>query len=124
MSPTIILKDNKPIMTVGAAGGPKIITQVLLAIVNRLDLDCAPDEALARPRFHHQWSPDELWIENTVPPDVRDRLTKRGFKLDVQPPIGATQAIMRSDDGTFVGVSEPRLAGKASGPDVARATSP
>ena len=59
MSPTIVLKDGKPVMTVGAAGGPKIITQSLLAILRFIELDMPIDQALAKPRFHHQWSPDQ-----------------------------------------------------------------
>jgi gamma-glutamyltranspeptidase/glutathione hydrolase len=116
MSPTIVLApDGKPFMTVGAAGGPKIITQVVLAISNVIDLHDDLETALKRPRFHHQWSPDELWIENTFAQDVRDKLTAMGHKLDVSPPAGATQAIVVKPDGSLVGASEPRLSGKAAG---------
>jgi gamma-glutamyltranspeptidase/glutathione hydrolase len=115
MSPTIILKDGQPIITVGAAGGPKIITQVLLVTSNLLDLHDDLATAMARPRFHHQWSPDTLWIENTFPPDVLSGLKKLGHTLDIEPPVGATQAILRKADGTLVGASEPRLQGKAAG---------
>ena len=66
MSPTIVLKDGKPVMTVGAAGGPTIITQAVWAIVNRLDLGMNIGDAIARPRIHHQWSPDQLLVENSL----------------------------------------------------------
>ena len=115
MSPTIILHDGQPIITVGAAGGPKIITQVLLVTSNLIDLHDDLATAMSRPRFHHQWAPDKLWIENTFPANVLDGLEKLGHSLDKEPPIGATQAIMRRPDGTFVGASEPRLPGKAEG---------
>jgi gamma-glutamyltranspeptidase/glutathione hydrolase len=115
MSPTIILKDNQPVITLGAAGGPKIITQVLLVASNLIDLHDDLGTAMARPRFHHQWSPDTLWIENTFAPEVMKGLEKLDHKLDPQPPAGATQAILRRPDGTFVGASEPRLSGKAEG---------
>ena len=115
MSPTIILHNGQPVITVGAAGGPKIITQVLLVTSNLIDLKDDLPTAMSRPRFHHQWSPDTLWIENTFPKDVLSGLTKLGHKLDPQPPIGATQAILRRADGTFVGESEPRLFGEAKG---------
>jgi gamma-glutamyltranspeptidase/glutathione hydrolase len=72
---------------------------------------------MQRSRFHHQWSPDKLTIENTVPEEVRAQLQKLGHTLDVKPPAGATNAIMRSNDGVFIGVSEPRLNGKAAGVD-------
>jgi gamma-glutamyltranspeptidase/glutathione hydrolase len=115
MSPTIILKDGQPVITVGAAGGPKIITQVLLVASNLIDLHDDLATAMSRPRFHHQWAPDKLWIENTFPPDVLQGLVKLGHPLDPEPPVGATQAIIRKADGTFIGASEPRLPGKAAG---------
>jgi gamma-glutamyltranspeptidase/glutathione hydrolase len=115
MSPTIVLKDNRPIMTLGAAGGPTIISQVLLVLSNVIDRGDDLPGAMERPRFHHQWSPDVLRIEETVPVDVRKELERRGHKLDVKKPEGAANGIMREADGTFVGVSEPRLQGKADG---------
>ena len=63
MSPTIVLKDGKPFIVTGAAGGPTIITQALLLISNIIDDGMLPAAALAEPRFHHQWNPDELKIE-------------------------------------------------------------
>jgi gamma-glutamyltranspeptidase/glutathione hydrolase len=115
MSPTIILQDGQPVITVGAAGGPKIITQVLLVTSNLIDLKDDLATAMLRPRFHHQWSPDQLWIENTFPPEMYTGLEKLGHRLDIEPPQGATQAIIRKPDGTLVGASEPRLPGKAAG---------
>jgi len=116
MSPTIVLDPNgRPFMTVGAAGGPKIITQVVLAISNVIDLHDDLETALKRPRFHHQWSPDELWIENTFPDDVRVKLGEMGHKLDLSAPQGAMQAIVVQPDGTLMGVAEPRLNGTAAG---------
>ena len=58
MSPTIVLKDGKPILAVGAAGGPTIITQTLLAIIHTIDFGLPIQKALAQPHFHHQWTPD------------------------------------------------------------------
>ncbi len=115
MSPTIVLlPDGKPFMAIGAAGGPKIITQVLLGVSNVIDLGDELESALKRPRFHHQWSPDELWIERTFGKDVLKKLEMMGHKLDVADPVGATNAIIFKD-GAFIGVSEPRLQGKAAG---------
>ena len=116
MSPTIVLgADGKPLMTLGAAGGPKIITQVALVLSNVLDRGDDLPTAMARPRFHHQWSPDSLWIESTEDAGVRDALKAMGHTLDVAEPVGATQAIARTPDGGLIGVSEPRLAGLAAG---------
>ena len=115
MSPTIVLKGDQPVMTVGAAGGPKIITQVVLVLSNIIDLHDDLTAAMARPRYHQQWSPPELWIEDSFKPEELDPLKAMGWKLDVAKPAGATQAIMRQADGTFIGCSEPRVPGKAAG---------
>ena len=115
MSPTIVLKDNKPFMTVGAAGGPTIITQVLLTISNVIDLGDDLDVAMARPRFHHQWYPEKMRIDKTFSPAILDKLAALGHKLDIAAPAGACNGILRLADGDFVGVSEPRGQGEAAG---------
>ncbi|HWA97940.1 MAG TPA: gamma-glutamyltransferase, partial [Pirellulales bacterium] len=115
MSPTMVLKHDRPVMTVGAAGGPTIITQVVLAITNHFDLGDPLDRALARPRFHHQWSPDTLWVEQAMPEAVVNELRSMGHTVERRASGGATQAILIEQDGTLVGVSEPRVPGKASG---------
>src|SRR5262249_14316329 len=63
MSPTIVLEDGQPIFSVGAAGGPTIISQAVLAILYAIDFGMPVERVLAQPRFHHQWKPDELKIE-------------------------------------------------------------
>lgn len=116
MSPTIVLDARgKPFMTVGAAGGPTIITQVALVMSNEIDLHDALPAALRRPRYHHQWSPDQLRIEDSFSRETLDGLRALGHPLEVIRPVGATQAIMRLPDGSLLGVSEPRLQGKAAG---------
>jgi gamma-glutamyltranspeptidase/glutathione hydrolase len=120
MSPTIVLDEKgEPLMTLGAAGGPTIITQVLCVLVAHIDLDDDLPAAMARPRVHHQWSPPTLRIEDSHPAAVQRDLKARGHELVVVKPSGATNAILREPDGTFVGVSEPRLDGKAAGPSPA-----
>ncbi len=116
MSPTIVCRDGKPFLTVGAAGGPTIITQVLLAVSNVVDLDDDLGTALTRPRFHHQWQPDQLRIEKTFPGPVLDELKSLGHPLKVIDPVGACNAVEQLPDGTFIGVSEPRVTGEAAGP--------
>jgi gamma-glutamyltranspeptidase/glutathione hydrolase len=111
MSPTIVLDDDQPVLTVGAAGGPKIITQVLQTIVRHLDLGEPLAEAVASPRYHHQWRPDEILAESTAPPKVLEALQARGHKIEVTDQSGVTQAIARSSDGTLFGVHDPRVPG-------------
>ena len=116
MSPTIVRKDGKPILSVGAAGGPTIISQTLLAIVNTIDFGMPVDAALARPRFHHQWQPDELRIEKAVPAAVRKELARRGHKIKAIETIGAAQAVgLAGDAKTLVAAPDPRGEGQAAG---------
>jgi gamma-glutamyltranspeptidase/glutathione hydrolase len=117
MSPTIVLKDGRPLFTLGAAGGPTIISQVVLAIVNHVDLKLPLDQAVANPRFHHQWSPGELVVERAVPAELRAALVARGHELRLRESIGVTQAIERpSGTSAFRGVHDPRVPGRAAGP--------
>ncbi|NDD39189.1 MAG: gamma-glutamyltransferase, partial [Verrucomicrobia bacterium] len=117
MSPTIVLKNGKPILSVGAAGGPTIITQTLLAIIHTVDFGRDPADALAQPRFHQQWSPDELRIEKKFSTEVRRELERRGHKLNELNSMGACQAVGLARDGkTFLGAHDPRVSdGKAAG---------
>jgi gamma-glutamyltranspeptidase / glutathione hydrolase len=116
MSPTIVLDaEGKPVMTVGAAGGPKIITQVALAIVRYLDFQQPLADAVAGPRVHHQWRPDTLSYEGGLPAEILDRLRSRGHSMEQLRAVGSTQAIAVNQDGKLVGVAEPRVAGKAAG---------
>jgi len=116
MSPTIVLKDGRPILSLGAAGGPTIITQTLQAIVNMIDFKMDVDTALRQPRIHHQWSPDEMKVEKDVGEAVLSELEKRGHKLDRATSFGACQAV-RWDETTksFHPAHDPRVPGKAGG---------
>lgn len=120
MSPTIVLEDGQPVLTLGAAGGPTIINQVVQAIVRRIDLGLPLDECLAQPRIHHQWSPDLLRAESRLEAAVQKGLTDRGHKLTpTTASIGVTQAIeFDRASGQFRGMADPRVPGKAAGPAV------
>jgi len=113
MSPTIVLRDGQPILSIGAAGGPTIISQTVLNLVGVLDLGLSLDAALAQPRFHHQWQPDELRIEDRASETMRDQLTKLGHHLDITTGIGASNGVAFSD-GAFTAASEPRIASEAA----------
>lgn len=116
MTPTLVLKDGKPTIALGAAGGPKIISQVVLELIGMLDLGMSPQQALAQPRIHHQWSPDELMIEMTLPENLQAELARRGHKLKKLPSMGVSQVVARRPDGKgFLGAADPRAGGKAAG---------
>lgn len=108
MSPTIVLEDGKPVLTLGAAGGPTIINQVVQAIVNYVDVGMPLEEAVAAPRLHHQWTPDRIIVEGEVDEAVRTALTAKGHDIKVWGTFGATQAIALRD-GQFSAVAEPRV---------------
>lgn len=109
MSPTLVLKDGKPIMSLGAAGGPTIISQVVQVLNNNLRLGMTLPDAVAAPRVHHQWRPDALFLEKTVSTGDREQLVNLGHKVKTLGPYGSTQAIGLNAKGDFVAVSEPRL---------------
>ena len=117
MSPTIVLKDGQPLMAVGAAGGPKIITQVLLAILRYIDLEQPISEAVAGPRFHHQWSPDVLLLEESLPTEQVAELVKLGHEIKVSGVVGITQAVAVDprEPGLLQAAHDPRVPGRAMG---------
>lgn len=116
MSPTILLKDGRPILCTGAAGGPTIITQALLLISNVIDRGLEPNAALKEPRFHHQWAPDELKIEKAFGEGTLSELEKLGHKLDKVTSFGACQAILWDETRKLlVPAHDPRVPGRADG---------
>lgn len=116
MTPTLVFRRGQPIIALGAAGGPKIITAVLQELVAMLDLEMTPAEAIAAPRIHHQWSPDELMVEQTLPATLKAALEARGHNVREINPASASHLVARSVDGkVFIGAADPRAGGNAEG---------
>jgi len=116
MSPTLVLKDGRPVLSLGAAGGPTIISQTLLTILHVVDFGLPLSEALAQTRFHHQWQPDELRVERTITPRVRRELERRGHQLKIVDVIGATQAVgFGTARKVLIGATDPRGEGIPAG---------
>jgi gamma-glutamyltranspeptidase/glutathione hydrolase len=115
MSPTLVLKDGRPILSVGAAGGPTIISQTLLAILRTVDFGKPPREALAGARFHHQWRPDELHVEAAFGEAVLAELRQRGHQVVAEMSMGAAQAVGAANGGGLVGAADPRGEGSVAG---------
>lgn len=113
MSPTIVLENGQPVLTLGAAGGPTIITQVVCTTLRVLDDRQPLDKALAAPRIHHQWSPDVLRIEKAAGPDIPAELRRRGHQLETPGEMGACNGIQRLPDGTYQAAGDPRVPGAA-----------
>jgi gamma-glutamyltranspeptidase/glutathione hydrolase len=114
MSPTIVLRDGKPISTVGAAGGPKIITQSLLAILRRFDFNQSLADAVGSPRIHHQWFPKQLTVERKMPDKIVTKLEAMGHDIEEIGSGGVTQAAELSPEGQLTAVHDPRVPGKAA----------
>ncbi len=81
MAPTIVLKDNKPFMVIGTPGGTTIPTSVFQTIVDVIDFQMSPADAVNKPKFHHQWLPDEIVVEKEFPQDVVNELKQMGYTI-------------------------------------------
>ena len=117
MTPTIVEKDGRPVLVLGSPGGPRITTAVLETVTNILDFGMAAADAVAAPRFHHQWLPDSLYHERGgLRPEIVEALAARGHKLVEQNPWGAVELIAIGADGRLTGINDPRRpAGAAIG---------
>ncbi|MGN6195056.1 MAG: gamma-glutamyltransferase [Ginsengibacter sp.] len=94
MTPTIVLKNNQPWIVVGTPGGTTIPTSVYQTIVDIIDFKMSPDEAVNFPKFHHQWLPDEIFVERDFDKKVVEQLKAMGYKISVRGSIGRTEVIM------------------------------
>jgi gamma-glutamyltranspeptidase / glutathione hydrolase len=113
MSPTIVLRSGRPILSLGAAGGPTIISQTVVNLINLLDYKMPLEEALRSPRLHHQWKPDELRVE-ALPEQTIESLRARGHNVVTVRASGAAQIVFKTEQG-FEAAHDPRLEGKAAG---------
>ncbi|MFV0179345.1 gamma-glutamyltransferase [Empedobacter falsenii] len=116
MTPSILEKDGKLFMVVGTPGGSTIITSVFQAIVNVVDFGMTMQEAVAAPRFHHQWLPDQIDYEpNAISENVRESLKQKGYVLKERQPYGRVDGILVNTDGTYQAGADPRGDDKAIG---------
>jgi len=116
MTPTFVLKDNKPFLVVGSPGGGRIITSVLQTIINIIDHDLDLAQAIDNPRIHHQWFPDEIQAEkNSMNPESEKSLKEKGYAIKEISDFGRIDAILFLNDGTMKGYSDRRGYGKALG---------
>ncbi len=119
MSPTLVLKNNKPYMSVGASGGPTIITGTIFTMLHLIDFDRTPAEAVSFNRMHHQWLPQQLFVEffnerwvETLPTYGHEVINRRAFN--------SVQLVIKdeTDDNpnAFIGVSDYRKHGQPKAP--------
>lgn len=120
MSPTIVLDaDRNPVLSCGAAGGPKIITAVLQVLVRALDLGESIERAIAAPRVHHQWSPNVAVCENALDDTIVEQLSAMGHSIQRIRSAAVAQGITRqagdNSDIRLTAASDPRVASSAMG---------
>jgi len=107
MTPTIITRNDKPVLILGTPGGSQIITTVLQTILNVVDFQMNIQEAVDAPRIHHQWLPDVTYVERyALSPDTRKVLESMGYRFDNAQPANHVAAIL---------VGAPSLGGTAIG---------
>jgi gamma-glutamyltranspeptidase/glutathione hydrolase len=116
MTPTIVLKDGKLFLVLGSPGGPRIITIVTNILIGVVDFSLDIQEAVNAPRFHHQWLPDEILVEDRLSPDTMNVLRSKGHKLNIKHFWGDGECIMVDPKtGERLGASDGRNNGKAVG---------
>lgn len=109
MTPTIVLKDNKPYLVVGTPGGTTIPTQIFQTLVNILEFNMSTEDAVYKPKFHHQWLPDEVVTEKGFPAAVKEAMQKMGYSFTRERTgIGRTEIIKVLPDGRLEAVADIR----------------
>lgn len=116
MTPTIVTRSGKLFLVLGGPGGGRIITSVLQTIVNIVDFGMNVQDAVDRPRLHHQWKPDKLFVEPGFSPDTIQLLESRGHTVDETGPQSLIEAILVEGSGWLAGASDGgRSEAKAAG---------
>lgn len=109
MTPTIIEKDGALFLVLGAPGGSTIITAVFQVFINVAEFGMPLDSAVVAGRFHHQWLPDQIWVEpNALDSLTRMQLTQMGHTFRDVERMAVIKAILRQPDGTLFAVGDPR----------------
>jgi gamma-glutamyltranspeptidase/glutathione hydrolase len=107
MTPTIVLKDGKPYLVTGSPGGSRIITAVLQILLNVIDFRMSIAEAVAAPRIHHQWLPDQVLVEPGLPAGTLQTLVARGHNVAIGRLGTSANSILVSPDGP-IGAADTR----------------
>lgn len=117
MTPTIVFKDGKVYLLTGSPGGSTIITTVMQVMLNVLEHEIPLQRAIAAPRFHHQWLPDQIRMERIgFSRDVLDTLKSLGHEIRPVTNLGDVHAILIDPkSGVYFGASDPRRGGAARG---------
>jgi gamma-glutamyltranspeptidase/glutathione hydrolase len=115
MTPTIVLMEGKPYLILGTPGGTTITTSVFQTLVNILEFDMKTEDAVNKPKFHHQWQPDVIYVEKDFPQNVRTQLQQMGYTIQQREAIGRTEVIKILPDGRIEAVGDKRGDDSAAG---------
>ncbi|RYY54365.1 MAG: gamma-glutamyltransferase, partial [Chitinophagaceae bacterium] len=115
MTPTIVLQGSRPFLVLGTPGGTTIPTSVFQSLVNIIEFNMSTEDALYKPKFHHQWLPDEVYVEGTFATATADSLRAMGYKIVNGGGIGRTEIIRVLPDGRFEAVADNRGEDAAEG---------
>jgi gamma-glutamyltranspeptidase/glutathione hydrolase len=116
MTPTIVLRDGQLSFVTGSPGGPTIISATLLTVINWMTLGMDAQKAINAPRFHHQWLPDQILMENLFSQEMEEQIKARGYTVKRKAHIGLVNAIgIDVKTNERCGAADPRDAGSAIG---------
>jgi len=115
MTPTLVLKDGMPYLVIGTPGGTTICTSVFQTIVNIIDFNMSTEDAVWKPKFHHQWLPDEVYLEKGFPTTTKQSLEGMGYKVVDRNGIGRTEVIKVLPNKKFEAVADNRGDDSAEG---------
>lgn len=108
MTPTIVLFKNKPFLVLGTPGGTTITTSVFQTLMDIIEFGMTASDAVNKPKFHHQWLPDILYVEKDFPKPVIEQLEKMGYRVQEREAIGRTEIIRISRSGEVEAVADWR----------------
>ncbi len=108
MTPTIVLKNQKPYIIVGTPGGTTIPTSVYQSIVNVIDFKMSPNLSINTPKFHHQWLPEVVFVEKNFPEHTIKVLEQKNYSFEKRGGIGRTEMIIVDEKGNSTAVADGR----------------
>lgn len=109
MTPTIVEKNGKFLFALGTPGGTTIPTSVLQVFLNVVEFGMSLQEAINQPRFHHQWQPDEVYLEKDgFKATLIQELEKLGYKFQTRSIIGKVNGIRKLPNGKWEGAADYR----------------